>query len=151
MRGNKNVLRQKEKKKYTETESVSSPHNTFLFRHNLMLQLVWRSYAVVSRSTSNPLPPPTNPLFFFHPLSLSHMLRSANKNVFVQISRRGCSSTFQHIFYEGHAVCCRWCCSDGGSAPPPCKKREGKKTKNKKNKQTLPSLGKFSSQTSGLV
>lgn len=90
-----------------------------------MLQLVWRSYAVMSRSTSR-RPPPFHT--HAHTPILSHMLRSANKNVFVQINRRGCSSTFQHIFYEGHAVCCRWC-SDGGSAPPPCKKKRGKKEK----------------------
>lgn len=104
------------RKKSTHKDSSDSPPaNTCLFSHNLMLQLVWRSYAVMSRSTSRrplhhqPAPPPSPP-----PLTS----RSANKNVFVQINRRGCSSTFQCIFYEGHAVCCRCCCSDEGPAPP---------------------------------
>lgn len=51
--------------------SDSPPPNTRLFTHNLMLQLVWRSYAVMSRSTSRcPLPhlPPTSTLS----LSRSH-------------------------------------------------------------------------------
>lgn len=50
--------------------SDSPPPNTRLFTHNLMLQLVWRNYAVMSRSTSRcPLPrlPP-----HLHPLSRSH-------------------------------------------------------------------------------
>lgn len=114
--------------------SDSPPPNTRLFTHNLMLQLVWRSYAVMSRSTSRcPLPrlPPLTST-----LSLSLTLRSANKNVFVQINRRGCSSTFQCIFYEGHAVCCRCCCS--GEGPARHKTREEKKKKKKKKPKTLP-------------
>lgn len=82
-------------------------------------------------------PPPPSPL------SLSLTLRSANKNVFVQINRRGCSSTFQCIFYEGHAVCCRCCCSDEGPAPPRCKKRNSPAEKMY--------LRKSSSQTRGLL
>lgn len=60
--------------------------------------------------------PPTQPA------RLALALRSANKNVLVQINRCGRSSTFRCIFYEGHTVCCRCCCSDDGPAP----RRQGK-------------------------
>ncbi len=84
----------------------SPPANTCLLSHNVLLQLVWRRYAVMSQPQDVLCPPPLP--------SLPLTLRSANKNAFVQINRRGCSSTFQCIFYEGHAVCCRCCCSDEG-------------------------------------
>lgn len=77
---------------------------------NVTLQLFWRRSAASRRPLLPSLP--------LYPSLLSLTLRSANKNVFVQINRRGCSSTFQCIFYEGHAVSCRCCCSDEGPAPP---------------------------------
>lgn len=61
---------------------------------NVMLQLVWRR---LRGFASQPAPP--------HPHSHPLALRSANKNVFVQMNRQGCSSTFQGVVYEGHAVC----------------------------------------------
>lgn len=60
--------------------SDSPPPNTRLFTHNLMLQLVWRNYAVMSRSTSRcPLPrlPPTSTLSLAHiEISQQKCLRS---------------------------------------------------------------------------
>lgn len=118
-------------KAHIKTGLTSPPANTCLFSHNVMLQLVWRRYAVMSQPQdvlctllTRPSPPLSLPPSLPPSNSLSLTLRSANKNVFVQINRRGCSSTFQCIFYEGHAVCCRCCCSDEGPAPPRCTKRK---------------------------